>query len=571
MAIEESFTKSLFYGAIPEEMVLPFPEPTAADRDHTALWVDRVRRLSGALDASRADREGALSPEALQALRGSGIYGMNIPQQHGGAGLPLTGQARVLQELAALDGAAAVTALVHGQLAANAVQLFGTDAQRARWLPAMARGESLGCFALTERGAGSDPGGLRTQATLRPGGVWTLEGEKVWVTNGGHAELAVVIARTTERTAHARPRLTAFMLEKADGFTVSPSPPKLGLRGTSTTALHLSGLRVTTDRVLGDVGRGYRVAMEVFSRGRAGLAAICVGVARRLVDMTLERVTARAAFGRNIAEFGMVKDKVAGMMADTWAMESMVYLTTGIADAKVPDWSLEGAMSKVFASEALWRIANDALQLAGGAGVSQDAAWERLLRDARVYQLMQGTHETLRAYVALGGLQGPSRQISDVARAMREPIKGFGLMYDFAMQRARAALGRERVNRAHPALRREVVMIEEHVLALARAVDKVLRRHGKDIAEMQFSQRRLADIATDLYALTACVARCTRALNRKGESGAQRECDLTGAFANTALARMRANLAAFDDNDDELRKGIASRACTDGAYSFEAP
>lgn len=571
MPIEESFTKSLFYGAIPEEMVLPFPEPTAADRDHAALLVDRMRGLSPVLDAARSDREAALSPEAVQGLRGSGAFGLGIPQSFGGAGLPLTGQARVLQELGALDGSAAVTVLVHGMLSANAVLLFGTDAQRSRWLPAMARGESVGCFALTERGAGSDPGGLRTQATLRPGGVWTLDGEKVWVTNGGIAELAVVIARTTERTAHARPKLTAFVLERGDGFTMRPSAPKLGLRGASTTAMELPGLRVTTDRLLGDVGKGYRVAMEVFSRGRVGLAAICLGAARRLAGMTLERVSGRAAFGRNISEFGMVKDKVARMMAETWAMESMVYLTTGIADAKVPDWSLESAMTKVFASEALSRIATDALLLAGGAGVSQDEPWERMLRDARVYQILQGTHETLRAYIALGGLQGPSRQISEVARAMREPIKGFGLMYDFAMQRARSALGRERVNRAHPALRREVVMIEEHVLSLARAVDKVLRRHGKDIAEMQFAQRRLADIATDLYAIAACVARCTRALERKGESGAQRECDLTSAFANLAQRRIRANLGAFDDNDDELLKSIAARACLDGAYSFEAP
>ncbi len=203
MPIEESFTKSLFYGAIPEEMVLPFPEPTAADRDHAALLVDRMRGLSPVLDAARSDREATLSPEALQGLRGSGAFGLGIPQSFGGAGLPLTGQARVLQELGALDGSAAVTVLVHGMLSANAVLLFGTDAQRSRWLPAMARGESVGCFALTERGAGSDPGGLRTQATLRPGGVWTLDGEKVWVTNGGIAELAVVIARTTERTARA--------------------------------------------------------------------------------------------------------------------------------------------------------------------------------------------------------------------------------------------------------------------------------------------------------------------------------------------------------------------------------
>lgn len=570
MPIEESFTKSLFYGAIPEEMVFPFPEPTAPERDHATLLLDRVRDLGRrAVDPGRIDRESRVPAETLDALRRAGIFGLNIPQAYGGAGLSTSGQARVIQELAALDGSLAMMVTAHGLRAANAVLLFGTDAQRTRWLPAMARGETLGAFALAEVGAGSDAGSIRTQATLKPGGVWVLEGAKSWVTNGAHAGLAVVIARTTERSQHARPRLTAFVLEPGDGWTLGDDPPKLGIRGASAPSLQLAGARVTSDRVLGEVGRGFKVAMETQSRGRIGLAATCVGSARKLVRLSLERATTRSAFGRSIAEFGLVKDKLARMMAETWAMESMVYLTTGIADAKVPDWSLESAMCKVFASEALWRIASEAVQVAGGAGISQLEPWERMLRDARVYLLLEGTNETLRAYIALAGLQGPSRQLSEVARAMREPIKGFGLMYDFAIQRARTALGRERVSRAHASLRRESAMLEEHVGALARGADKVLRRHGKDIAEMQYTQRRLADIATDLFALTAVVARCSRAIERKGESGARREADLTAAFANMADRRLRANLAAFDANDDELLKGIASQACADGAYSFD--
>lgn len=570
MAIEESFSRSLFYGAIPEEMIFPFPESTAAERDHAALLLERVRDLGRhSIDPARIDRDGLIPPEALDALRRAGVFGINIPQNLGGSGLSLTGQARVIQELAAFDASVAVTVMAHGLRAANAVMLFGTDAQRARWLPAMARGERIGAFALSEAGAGSDAGGIRTQATLKPGGLWTLDGAKSWVTNGGVADLAVVIARTTERAQHARPRLTAFMLERGDGFTVSGDPAKLGVRGASTPSMQLPGISVTSDRVLGEVGRGFKVAMEVLSRGRVGLAAGCVGAARRLARMSIERASARSAFGRSIAEFGLIKDKLARMMTETWAMESMVYLTAGIADAKVPDWSLESAMCKVFATEALWRIASEALQIAGGAGVSQAEPFERMLRDARVYLLMEGTNETLRAYIALAGLQGPSRQIAEVARSMREPIKGFGLMYEFAIQRARSALGRERTTRGHAALRREVTMLEEHVGALARGVDKVLRRHGKDIAEMQYTQRRLADIATDLFALSSCVARCTRAIERKGESGARRELDLTAAFANMADRRLRANIAAFDANDDELLKGIAVQACADGAYSFE--
>jgi acyl-CoA dehydrogenase family protein 9 len=152
---------------------------------------------------------------------------------------------------------------------------------------------------------------------------------------------------------------------------------------------------------------------------------------------------------------------------------------------------------------------------------------------------------------------------------MREPIKGFGLLSDFVLLKARAALGRERLNRAHPSLRREAVVFEEYVGMLSKNVDKVLRRHGKDIAEMQYTQRRVADMTIDLYALAACLTRTTRAIERKGEEGARREIELTAAFTNGAERRLQFNVAAFDSNDDELLKGIASQGYQDGGYPFD--
>jgi len=290
---------------------------------------------------------------------------------------------------------------------------------------------------------------------------------------------------------------------------------------------------------------------------------------RRLIRLSVDRALERRAFGRSIGEFGMIKDKIARMMAETFALESMVFLTTGMVDAKVPDWSLEGAICKVFGSEVLWRVADEAMQIAAGVGYTQPHPCERMLRDARANPIFEGTNEVLRAFVALSGMQGPGRKLAEVVRAIREPIKGMGLMYEFAMQRARTTFGRERMTRAHHALRREAVLVEEYVAQFHKSVDKVLRKHGKDIAEMQYTQRRVADLATDLFALTAVISRTTRAIERKGEEGARREVELTAAFANMAERRMQANLAAFDDNDDELRKGVAAQAYIDGGYSFD--
>jgi acyl-CoA dehydrogenase family protein 9 len=247
----------------------------------------------------------------------------------------------------------------------------------------------------------------------------------------------------------------------------------------------------------------------------------------------------------------------------------MTYLTTGLVDSKTPDYSLESAICKVAGSETLWRVVNETLQIAAGIGYMQEYPYERLLRDARINLIFEGTNEILRAFIALAGMQGPGRQLSEVAKAMREPIKGFGLLSDFAMQKARTAFGRQRLDRAHPLLKRESVLFEHYTSQLGNQVDKVLRKHGKDIAEMQYTQQRIADMAIELYGLAATLSRTTRAIERKGEEGARREVELTAAFANQAERRLQEVVRSFDDNDDELRKGIASRTYADGQYPFD--
>jgi acyl-CoA dehydrogenase family member 9 len=199
----------------------------------------------------------------------------------------------------------------------------------------------------------------------------------------------------------------------------------------------------------------------------------------------------------------------------------------------------------------------------------QEYPYERMLRDARINLIFEGTNEILRAFIALSGMQGPGRQLSEVAKAMREPIKGFGLLSEFAIQKARTRFGRERLDRAHPLLKRESVLFEQYTAQLANQVDKVLRKHGKDIAEMQYTQRRLADMSIALFALASILSRTTRAIERKGEDGARREIELTAAFANAAEKRLQGMVGQFDNNDDELLKGIATRSYAEGQYPFD--
>jgi acyl-CoA dehydrogenase family protein 9 len=568
---EQSFMKSLFHGVVAEELIYPYPEMSRDERDNTNMILESVRKFVDAhVDPAKIDRDHTISKEVLDGMKELGLFGMIIPQEHGGIGLSASSYARVMQEVASYDASLAVTLGAHQSIGLKGILLFGTEEQRSKYLPKLASGERVAAFALTEPSAGSDAAAIQTRAEALPDGSgYILNGSKIWITNGGFADVFTVFARTSAPDAGQKPKITAFIVERGMGVKNGPPEHKLGIRGSSTTEVFFEDVRVPAQNILGEVGRGFKVAMEVLNSGRLGLAAGSVGGAKRLIKMAVDRVQERKAFGRPIGEFGLIKDKIATMMADTFAMESMTYLTAGLVDGKVSDYSLESAICKVYASETLWRVVNETLQIAAGIGYMQDYPYERLLRDSRINLIFEGTNEILRCFVALSGMQGPGKELAEVVRAMREPIKGFGLLSDFAVRKARSALRRERMTRAHPVLNREAVVFEEYTAELSKQVDKVLRKHGREIAEMQYTQKRVAEMAIDLYAIASVLSRTTRAIEKRGEEGARREVDLTTIFVAAAERRLEELVRSFDKNDDELRKSVASRAYLDGGYPFD--
>jgi acyl-CoA dehydrogenase family protein 9 len=563
--------KSLFHGVVAEELIYPYPELSRDERDNTTMILESVRKfIESSVDPVKIDREQVIPKEVLDGMKELGLFGMIIPQEHGGIGLSASSYARVVQEVASYDASLAVTLGAHQSIGLKGILLFGTDEQRARYLPKLASGERIAAFALTEPSAGSDAAAIQTRAEALPDGTgYVLNGSKIWITNGGFADVFTVFARTSAPDAGQKPKITAFIVDRGMGVKNGPPEHKLGIRGSSTTEVFFEDVRVPKTNILGEVGRGFKVAMEVLNSGRLGLAAGSVGGCRRLIQMAVDRVQERKAFGRPIGEFGLIKDKIAVMMADTYAIESMTYLTAGLVDGKVSDYSLESAICKVYASETLWRVVNETLQIAAGIGYMQEYPYERSLRDSRINLIFEGTNEILRCFVALSGMQGPGKELAEVVRAMREPIKGFGLLSDFAVRKARSALRRERMTRAHPVLNREAVIFEEYTAELSKQVDKVLRKHGREIAEMQYTQKRVAEMAMDLYAIAAVLSRTTRAIEKRGEEGARREIDLTTIFVAAAERRLEEQVRSFDKNDDELRKSVASRAYLDGGYPFD--
>lgn len=565
-----SFMKSLFFGIIDESVLFPYPHLPESAADEVNQLVTQIGRFAtNHVDAAAIDRAEKIPVDVIAGLRDLGVFGMLAPKAVGGKAMSTTGFARVIQELAGIDSSLAVTVGAHQSIGYQGILSFGTEAQIAKYLPKLASGEQLAAFALSEPGAGSDAAAVQTRADPTQGG-FLLSGSKWWITNGGIADVFVVFARTSPANDDgAKPKLTAFIVERAMGVKTGPNQPKLGIRGCSTTEVTFPSIFVPDANVLGEIGRGFGVAMDTLNRGRIGLAAGCVGLAKHLIQLSTERCQSRRAFGRPIGQFGLVKDKIAVMLADTFALESMTFMATSMVDSHAVDYSIESAICKVYGSEILLRVANEALQIAAGAGFMREAPFERLLRDARVNLIFEGTNEILRCFIALSGMAGPGQALIDVTRAMREPIKGFGLLSDFAIRKARTALGRERLTRVHPLLAPAALVFEQYTTELARCAEKVLRKHGKDIAEMQYTQRRVADMAMDLFAIACVLSRTTSVLERRGEEGARRETDLTTMFVKAAESRLAITVASFDDNDDELRKAIADRAYSDGGYPFD--
>ncbi len=566
--IETSFAKSLFFGAILEPALFPFrrgrlPEDLVPTLE---TWRRSLERL---LPVGEPERPSRIETTLWEALGSIGALGISVPTTHGGGGWTVSAQARAYQELVSIDTAIGCAALAHGALACHALATFGSSTAMEEHLPSLASGKKTAAFALAEPTAGSDPAGLQTHAEKRNNNSYVINGTKGWTVLGEQSDVCIVFARTAPADDGHKPRISGFVVPKGPGVTATPTSPKLGVRGLPTSLLQLTQVAVPESALLGEAGKGFLVATDVLARARLSLAAGCIGLSKRIVRATLERASGRRAFGRSIGEFGLIRNLLSRMLSDTFALESTVYLSTGAVDAGLRDYAVESAICKILGAETVLRVAHLSMQVAAGLGYSTEAPFERALRDARFFSLFGGTNETLRCFVALSGMQGPAKEIAEVGKAIREPIKGFGLLSDFALRRARTVLGRDRMALHHPLLSREAAVLEDNVALLARNVDKVLRQHGQEIAEMQFTQHRIANAAIDLYAIAAVISRTSHALHERGGDGARRELDLTSVFVSDASSRLARTMAAFDRNDDELRKSIAARALSDGAYPLD--
>ncbi|MGH2935562.1 MAG: acyl-CoA dehydrogenase family protein [Gaiellaceae bacterium] len=346
--------------------------------------------------AAAWDREHRFDRDLYAKLAELGLMGTCIPEEYGGAGADFLSYILVLEELSRADAGVGVTVAVHTSAATLPLLMFGTDEQRSRFVPPLARGEHLGAFALTEPEAGSDAGALRTRAEPEGDG-WRITGAKQWITNGRYAGTFLLFARTDLTTASAR-GISAFVLDAAD-VRVTRDEEKLGLNSSVTNDIVVEGAFAGRDRLLHEEGRGFRVAMATLDGGRIGIAAQALGIAQAAYDVARGYAKERRAFGRPIADFQAIQHKLADMSMEIDAARLLVYRAAWLKQNDRPHTEA-GAKAKLYASEMARRQTGEAIQILGGYGYTKEFPVERYYRDAKITEIYEGTSEIQRLVIA---------------------------------------------------------------------------------------------------------------------------------------------------------------------------
>ena len=346
--------------------------------------------------ASDWDREHAFSQELLGKLAEPGLLGVCVPEEYGGAGADFLSYILVLEELSRADAGVGVTVAVHTSAVTLPILTFGTDEQRSRFVPPLARGEAIGAFALTEPEAGSDAGSLRT-AAIANGDGWSISGSKQWITNGNFAGTVLLFARTDAETPGPK-GVSAFILD-GEHVRVTRVEEKLGLNSSATVDLVVEGAEVGRDRLLHEEGKGFTVAMATLDGGRIGIAAQALGIAQAAYDAAREYALERRQFGKRIADFQAIQWKLADMATEIDAARLLVYRAAWLKQEGRPHTE-EGAKAKLFASEMARRQTAEAIQILGGYGYTKEFPVERYYRDAKITEIYEGTSEIQRLVIA---------------------------------------------------------------------------------------------------------------------------------------------------------------------------
>ena len=566
-----SFAGDLFMGRFALDHVYPFPLQPAADVEAGRPFLSELERiLKHEVDADRIDAEGEIPDALIQRLAKLGAFGIKVPKEYGGLGLSQTNYGRAAMLLGSVDGNLTALLSAHQSIGVpQPVKLFGTEEQKKKYLPRVAKGE-ISAFALTENSVGSDPAKMTTRAEPTPDGKhFIINGEKLWCTNGTKAGVIIVMARTPDRISNgkAKSQITAFIVEmNTPGVEIVTRCRFMGLRALYNGVVRFTNVKVPREAIVGGEGRGLKVALTTLNTGRITIPAACVGMMKRCLGFAREWAAERVQWGAAIGKHAAIADKIAKIAANTFACEAMVMLTSALVDRDKADIRLEAAMCKLWGSEAAWRAVDETMQIRGGRGYEtaqslknrgeKPVPVERLMRDARINLIFEGSSEIMRLFLAREALD-PHLKVAGEALDSRLP----------AGKRAAAALkaagfyatwypglflpGGGAPSDFTPAFKPALAYVAKTSRRLARTLFHAMAKHGPKLERQQLLLGRVVEIGTELFAI-ASTALYADTLVKRGDPQHPREEleQLVQCFAADARSRIAGNFAALAHNND---------------------
>uniref|UniRef100_A0A8C9SLZ1 Very long-chain specific acyl-CoA dehydrogenase, mitochondrial n=1 Tax=Scleropages formosus TaxID=113540 RepID=A0A8C9SLZ1_SCLFO len=512
-----SFAVNMFKGHISTAQVFPFP--SVLNEEQTQFLRALVGPISRFFDEvnnpMKNDELEQVEESTLQGLKEMGAFGLQVPADLGGLGLSNTQYARLVEIVGMHDLGVAITLGAHQSIGFKGILLFGSQVQKEKYLPRLASGETIAAFCLTEPASGTDGASMRTRAIHSScGQYYTLNGGKIWISNGGLAEIFTVFAKTPvldEKTGDIKDRITAFIVERSfGGVTNGPPMRKMGIKASNTAEVYFENVRVPAECVLGEVGGGFKVAMSVLTNGRSGIAAALSGTMKGVIAKAVDHAAGKTQFGSKIQNSGAVQEKVARMAVLQYVTESMAYMVSANMDGGSAEFHVEAAISKIFASEAAWAVTDECIQIMGGAGFMQDSGVERVMRDLRIFRIVEGTNDILRLFVALSGLQVRPEESFD-----RTPANHVNSASGSLISHILAGLGPGRTlqGAVHPALSASGALVSECTWGYVCCALLTNTHCHPVVADEHFVLKRVADCAIDLYAMTVVLSRASRSLS----------------------------------------------------------
>jgi acyl-CoA dehydrogenase family protein 9 len=575
-----SIVASMFYGDVLEDEVFPFPHFSESQVEMAKAMVDAIDKFAQTnIDSPKFDKDAKIPENVLAGLAGLGLCGLGVSEEHGGLGLDTTLYARVFGQIAGIDGAVATTLGAHQSIGFKALVNEGNEEQKKHWLPKLASGEVFAAFCLTEPGSGSDAYSIKTKAIKNADGTYTITGQKLWITNAGLAGFYSVFAKTDhEEKGQKVEKITCFIVEKErEGVSFGEKEDKMGIRASETRAVYFDKVTVPASNIIGEPGKGFKIAMNVLNTGRLSLGSGSVGGMKAILKLATAQAKTRKQFGDTIDNFGLIQEKLATMAASIYACESIVYMTTGKITQGMHEFSHESAICKVYCSEKLWDTIDKATQIAAGNAYMREYPYERIMRDCRINLIFEGTNEILRIFTALSGIKGPSDdlkelgKIADVSKAIQDPIKSVGILSDFAKKRISKKFGSKTLSKVHPSLEKHGNEFVSSLKDFSIAVENIIMKFGKNIIGNELLQMRIANMAIELYVQLCVLSRTTAILGKADVSAKDKEYVtlLTELICRDSRQTFTKNYKRLNSSYDKLIPKISKSVSERDGFGFD--